>query len=186
MTSSLVSKLACIGVVVAAATVSLVGCSAETGDEEQGDEAVASSADALSGLGPCPVCTSPNGCITGVCLGTSKGATGCTEGAVVTRTKTVKPESFIRKVGCTEWWDGSGGEGFVFSRTCTQHAYRTLSEVGVCTPLNKTPGTQGPSINQWFYTVNAAERVKRSRGETETNFINPTSTTQPWSQWKKE
>ena len=144
MANSLLSKLACLGVVVAAATLSLVGCSAETSDDDQGDEAVGSSADALSGLGPCPVCTSPGGCITGVCLGTSKGATGCTEGAVVTHTKTVKPESFIKKTSCTDWWDGSGGEGYVFTRTCTQHAYRTLSEVGSARRSTRSPAPRGP------------------------------------------
>jgi hypothetical protein len=182
----MVSKVVSVAVVLGVSMLVLAGCSAETGDEDPGDQAVGTTADALSGLGPCPVCTSPNGCITGICIGTEKGATGCTEGAVVTRTKTVKPEAFIKKTDCTEWWDASGGEGYVYSRQCTQHAYRTLGEVGVCTPTNKKPGTQGPSINQWFYTVNAGERVKRTRGETETNFINPTSTAQPWSQWTKE
>lgn len=186
MASSVLSKVVSVGAVVGIAMFSLAGCSAETGDEDDGEEGVGSSADALSGLGPCPVCTSPGGCITGACIGTRKGKTGCVENTSTKTTKTVKPESYITKVDCTEWWDGSGGEGFVYSRECTQHAYRTTYELGVCTPTNKKPGTQGPSINQWVYTVNGGERVKRSRGETQTNFINPTETAQPWSQWKKE
>jgi hypothetical protein len=181
--TSLVRNVVTLGLAAGAAVMLLAGCGAETAEGEGEDEEVGTSEDALGGLGPCPVCTSPGGCITGACIGTKRGTTGCKEGAVTTKTTQVTPEKWLVSSTCEDWWDRTSGEGAIYSRTCTQRAYRTLFELGVCKP-NKV-GT-GPYVTQWHYTVNGGERVKRTRSQVTFQVVNPITSSSPWTPWNKE